>query len=58
MLVLNRRSGQSIVIGNSIEVTILEIHANYVRLGVSAPTDVPVHREEVQARIDMEDDGK
>jgi carbon storage regulator len=47
MLVLTRRSQQSIVIGKDIVVTILEVRGDQVRIGVSAPRDVDVHREEV-----------
>ena len=47
MLVLTRRSSQSIVIGKDIVVTVLEVRGDQVRIGVSAPRDVEVHREEV-----------
>ncbi len=47
MLVLTRRSSQSIVIGTDIVVTVLEVRGDQVRIGVSAPRDVDVHREEV-----------
>ena len=47
MLVLSRRSSQSIVIGKDIVVTVLEVRGDQVRIGVSAPRDVDVHREEV-----------
>ncbi len=47
MLVLTRRSQQSIVIGKDIVVTVLEVRGDQVRIGVSAPRDVDVHREEV-----------
>ena len=47
MLVLTRRSSQSIVIGRDIVVTVLEVRGDQVRIGVSAPRDVDVHREEV-----------
>jgi carbon storage regulator len=47
MLVLTRRTGQSIVIGNGITVTVLEVKGDQIRLGISAPRDVPVHREEL-----------
>jgi len=47
MLVLTRRSSQSIVIGKDIVVTVLEVRGDQVRIGVSAPRDVDVHREEV-----------
>ena len=47
MLVLTRRSSQSIVIGKDIVITVLEVRGDQVRIGVSAPRDVDVHREEV-----------
>ncbi|MEX2291021.1 MAG: carbon storage regulator CsrA [Mycobacteriales bacterium] len=47
MLVLTRRSQQSIMIGKDVVITILEVRGDQVRLGVSAPRDVAVHREEV-----------
>ena len=51
MLVLTRRIGESIAIGNDITVTVLAVFGNQVRLGISAPRDVAVHREEVFERI-------
>jgi carbon storage regulator len=47
MLVLSRKFGESIVIGDSITVTVMEVKGERVRLGISAPAEVPVHREEV-----------
>ena len=47
MLVLTRRSQQSIMIGKDVVITILEVRGDQVRIGVSAPRDVEVHREEV-----------
>jgi carbon storage regulator len=54
MLVLSRKRSESIVISDGIKVTIIEIRGDKVRLGIDAPTDVPVHRAEVQARIECE----
>ncbi len=51
MLVLTRKLGQNIVIGNGISVKILKISHNKVRLGISAPEDVPIFRQEVIDRI-------
>ena len=51
MLVLSRRQGERIQIGSGIEVTVLATHRSAVRLGFSAPPDVPIHREEVFRRI-------
>lgn len=47
MLVLTRKSNQSIVIGDDVVVTVLEVRGDHIRLGITAPRDVPVHREEV-----------
>ena len=54
MLVLTRRANQSIIIGNDIVVTVLEIRGDQVRLGITAPRSVSVHREEVYAEIQRE----
>ncbi len=54
MLILTRRVGESLVIGDSVAVTVLAIKGNQVRLGVKAPREVAVHREEVHARIQAE----
>lgn len=57
MLVLTRRTNQSIIIGDGIEVTILGIAGEKVRLGISAPEDVGVYRQEVYARIAAGENG-
>jgi carbon storage regulator len=54
MLILSRRIGETIMIGNDIEVSILDIKNGQVRVGIQAPTEVPVHREEVFERIQHE----
>lgn len=54
MLVLSRRSNESIVIGGEIVVTVLEIRGDQVRLGIEAPRSVTVHRHEVHAEIQRE----
>lgn len=51
MLILTRRVGETITIGNDITVTVLGVKGNQVRLGVGAPRDVAVHREEIYQRI-------
>ena len=51
MLVLTRRAGESIVIGNEIVVTVLEVRHDQIRLGISAPRSVQVHREEVYRQV-------
>jgi carbon storage regulator len=52
MLVLSRKCGETVVIGDGIMVTILAIHGERVKLGVVAPAEVPVHRQEVYQRIE------
>jgi carbon storage regulator len=51
MLILTRRVGESVVIGDDVDVTVLGVKGNQVRLGVKAPRDVSVHREEIYQRI-------
>ena len=51
MLALSRKANESIVIGNDIEITILEIKGEQVKIGITAPKSVPVYREEVYAQI-------
>jgi len=51
MLVLSRKEGEKIIIGDNIEVEIVAIQGNHVRLGISAPRDIPVHRSETSDRI-------
>lgn len=54
MLVLTRRLGERIKIGNDIAVVVLEIKGGQVRLGIEAPASIPVHREEIYTRIRQE----
>ena len=54
MLILTRRVGESIMIGDDITITTLGVRGSQVRLGVNAPEDVPVHREEIYLRIQQE----
>ena len=54
MLVLTRKQDESIMIGDEIEITVLEIHENHIRLGVSAPREIPVHRKEIYIAIQEE----
>jgi carbon storage regulator len=54
MLILTRRVGESVVIGDEITVTVLDLKGNQIRLGIQAPKDVPVHREEVYVRLQEE----
>ena len=54
MLVLSRKAGEQVVIGNDITVEVVDIRGDKVRLGITAPNSVPVHRKEVQVKIDKE----
>jgi len=51
MLVLSRKKGQSIMIGNDIEISIVDVQGEQVRLGINAPRDVSIHRKEVFEEI-------
>ena len=51
MLILTRKGGESVLIGNDISITILSVRGNQVKLGVEAPKEVSVHREEIYQRI-------
>jgi len=54
MLILTRRVGETLVIGDDVTVTVLSVRGNQVRIGVNAPKDVTVHREEIYQRIQQE----
>jgi carbon storage regulator len=56
MLILTRRIGESLMIGDNVNVTVLGIRGNQVRIGVNAPKDVAVHREEIYDKIQHEND--
>ncbi len=58
MLILTRRTGETLRIGDDVTLTILGIKGNTVRIGISAPKDVAVHREEVYLRIKDENDNE
>ncbi len=54
MLILTRRVGETLMIGDDVTVTVLGVKGNQVRVGVNAPKDVAVHREEIYERIQKE----
>ena len=58
MLILTRRVGETLMIGDEVTVTVLGVKGNQVRIGVNAPRDVAVHREEIYDRIKTEQDQK
>jgi carbon storage regulator len=51
MLILTRRAGEAIIIGNNVKVTVLNVKGTQVRIGISAPKEITVHREEIFKKI-------
>lgn len=58
MLILTRRTGESLMVGDDVSVTVLSVKGTQVRVGITAPREVPVHREEIFRRIEAENAGK
>lgn len=58
MLILTRRAGETVMIGSDVTITVLGVKGNQVRLGINAPKDVAVHREEIYERIQSEQSAK
>lgn len=58
MLILTRKVGESIMIGDSVEVKVLGLRAGQIKIGIEAPKDLQVHREEIYKRIRAEQDGE
>lgn len=56
MLILTRRVGETLMIGDDVAITVLGVKGNQVRVGINAPKDVPVHREEIYLRIKNEEE--
>ena len=56
MLALTRKKGEALVLNNNIEVTILEIRGDQVKIGVSAPKEIPIYRKEVYLHIQKENE--
>lgn len=57
MLILTRRTGETVMIGENVTLTVLGVKGNQVRIGINAPKNVPVHREEIYERIKREMNG-
>ena len=56
MLAIKRKKGEALVINNNIEITVLEIRGDQIKIGISAPKDVPIYRKEVYLQIQQENE--
>lgn len=56
MLALTRKKGEALVINNNIEITVLEIRGDQIKIGITAPKDVPIYRKEVYLQIQKENE--
>lgn len=56
MLILTRKIGESLIIGDDVEITVLSVRGNQVKLGVNAPKEIAVHRQEIYERIKVAED--
>jgi len=54
MLILTRKVGEALMVGEDVTVTVMAVHGNQVRIGIKAPRDVEVHREEIYERVQAE----
>ena len=56
MLILTRKIGESLILGDDVEITVLSVRGNQVKLGVNAPKEIAVHRQEIYERIKAAED--
>lgn len=56
MLVLSRKTNESIIVGDNVEIKIVEVRGEYVKLGINAPRNIPVHRKEIYEAIKKENE--
>ena len=56
MLALTRKKGEALMVNNNVEITILEVRGDQVKIGISAPKDVPIYRKEVHVQIQKENE--
>jgi len=56
MLALTRKKGESLVVNNNIEITVLEIRGDQIKIGIQAPKEVPIYRKEVYVQIQKENE--